>query len=519
MPDVFAVAPYPNRSEADLRHIADLIVRSQYYFDAQAWDECEPLVRELLTYPEFSRQPLSHDAHGSVLERQGNMRGAMQAFRRALVADPTYPDARSRLIMILDALPDTTVEDAQRERDVWWQYLGAENYKRRKPHLNNRDPDRRLRVGYMSGDYQYHSAAGVFERIALRHSDAFLPFFYSTTPHDKHDHKTAEYQMRPGWRDLRARDGSKQGRPWPDTLIWDKIRSDEIDILVDLSGYTACNSLPVFCFKPAPVQITGWGYATGVGWKAMDYLISDRVVVPEDRQHEHVEKVLYLPCVINYEPMDGLPAPNTLPCLTERPTFGVFQRSLKFNAEDMEVWRRILERLPESRLLLKSHYPQTLIAWITSHFGAQASQVEFQPLTSSLDHKRAYHQVDLSLDPWPQTGGVSSCDSLWMGVPPLTLIGPRVIQRTTASLLTVLGLTEFITETPEAYIDQAVTWVTTRKHELAAIRAGLRERCDTSPIRHGYRDAAETLYRQVWRDWCATPLSVADAAYRLEMVS
>lgn len=519
MADVFRVAgSYPQRTEAELRVIADLIVRSQYFFDAQAWDECEPLVRALLSYPEFDRQPLSHDAHGSVLERQGNIPAAMQAFRRALSRDPAYPDARSRLIMIVDALPDTTAEDAKRERDAWWQYLGAPNYRRRKPHLNNRDPERRLRVGYVSGDFQYHSAATVFERVALRHTDEFLPFFYSTTPHDKHDHKTAVYQMRPGWRDLRA-SGTKQGTPWPDALIWDKIRSDEIDILVDLSGYTACNALPVFCFKPAPIQITGWGYATGVGWKAMDYLLSDRVVVPEDRQDEHVEKMLYLPCVINYEPMDGLPEPNPLPCLTERPTFGVFQRSLKMNPEDLEVWRKILERVPESRLLFKSHYPQTLISWITSHFGDQKAQVEFQPLTSSLDHKRAYHQVDLSLDPWPQTGGVSSCDSLWMGVPMVTLLGDRVIQRTSASLLTTLGLTDFIAHSTDEYITKAVEWVTTRKPELATIRAGLRERCDQSPIRAGYLEAVEQAYRQVWREWCARPLSVADAAYRLEMVS
>jgi protein O-GlcNAc transferase len=328
------------------------------------------------------------------------------------------------------------------------------------------------------------------------------------------------YQSWGGWRDLRSRDGTAQGRIWPDTLIWDKIRDDQIDILVDLSGYTSCNALPVFCYKPAPIQITGWGYATGVGWKAMDYLMTDRVVVPEDRQDEHVERMLYMPCVINYEPMDGFPVqPNPLPCLTERPTFGVFQRSLKLNADEFEVWRQILERLPESRLLFKSHYPQSLVDWVKPHFGAQAHQVEFQFATSALDHKKAYAQVDLSLDCWPQTGGVSSCDSLWMGAPMVTLLGDRVIQRTSASLLTILGLTDFIVDTREQYIDTAVEWVTTRKHELATIRAGLRDQCDASPIRQGYLEATERVYRQAWRDWCAKPLSLADARYRLEQAS
>ena len=516
MPDIFRTqAP---RSDAEMRTIADLIVRSQAYYDAQAWDETEPLVRELLTYKEF-QQPLAYDALGAVLERQGKIQEAIRAWRRALEIDPAYVEARSRLIMVMDALPETTAAAAQKERDLWWQHYGAANYKRRRPHLNNRDPERPLRVGYMSGDYHFHSAASVFERVLLKHSEGFIPYFYSTTPHDKHDHKTVQYQQWGGWRDLRS-PGSKEGVLWPDTLVWDKIRDDQIDILVDLSGYTSCNSLPVFCFKPAPIQITGWGYATGVGWKAMDYLMTDRVVVPEDRQHEHVERMLYMPCVINYEPMDGFPVqPNALPCLTERPTFGVFQRSLKLNADEFDVWRRILERLPESRLILKSHYPQSLVDWVISHFGAQASQVEFQFATSSLAHKQAYAQVDLSLDCWPQTGGVSSCDSLWMGVPMVTLIGDRIIQRTSASLLTILGLTDFITETKEQYIDTAVEWVTTRKHELAVIRARLRDQCDASPIRQGYLQATEAAYRQAWRDWCAKPLSLADAQYRLEQAS
>lgn len=512
----FPPQSFSNRSDAEKQRIAWLVVRAQGYFDAQDWDPAEVYTRELLdAYPEF-RQPLGYDALGTICERQCKIDEAIRHFRTALDLDPTYVDARSRLIMILDSRPDTTPAMAQRERDVWWQHHGAENYKRRTPHLNNRDPERPLRVGYVSGDYHYHSAATVFERILLRHSAGFKPFFYSSTPCDKHDHKTAEYQERGGWRDLRYADGSKPGAILPDAFVWDKIRTDQIDILVDLSGYTACNMLPVFCFKPAPIQITGWGYATGVGWKAMDYLMSDRVVVPEDRQVEHSERLLYLPTVIDYEPMDGLPAPNPLPCVTQRPTFGVFQRSLKLNSEDLEVWRRILERLPESRLLFKSHYPSTLIEWVKSHFHDQRAQVEFQGATSSFDHKVAYQQVDLNLDPWPQTGGVSSCDALWMGVPMVTLIGDRVIQRTSASLLTTLGLTDFIAHTPEEYITKAVEWVTTRKGELADIRQGLRARCDASPIRHGYREATETAFREVWREWCAQPLSLTDAQYRLE---
>jgi protein O-GlcNAc transferase len=249
----------------------------------------------------------------------------------------------------------------------------------------------------------------------------------------------------------------------------------------------------------------------------MTGLMADRFVIPEDRQHEHVEKIVYLPSVIDYDGTEGLPDPNPLPCLTERPTFGVFQRSLKLNAEDIGVWQRLLERMPESRLLMKSFYCPSLTRWIQAHFEAQWSQVEIQGATSSFDHKMAYQQVDLCLDPWPQTGGVSACDALWMGVPAVTLVGPRVIQRTTASLLTSLGLPEFIAETHEDYIAKAVEWVTVRREELAGIRLGLRELFRASPIHAGYVEEVEVQFRNLWQAWCATPVSIADARKRLEL--
>jgi len=498
--------------------VADDIVAAQRLYDSCQWDEAEVVIRRLLKRDGF-KQPLTFDALGSCAQFQGRMAVAIDCFRKALEIDPDYSEARNRIIMILDAQPETTIEQARRERDAWWRRHGERLYAKRRPHLNARDPERPIRVGYVSGDFQYHSAATVFHRIALNHTEQFIPFFYSTTPYNKYDSITNAYIYHPQFPQLVGSSGWRDIVGWPDSLVVDKILTDEIDILVDLSGYTAHNRLPVFCYKPAPIQITGWGYATGVGWPAMDYLIADRVVVPEDRQHEHVEKMLYLPSVIDYEPVEGLPEANPLPCLSGPPTFGVFQRSLKINAEDIEVWRQILERLPESTLLFKGMYCDSFVVWIKERFGAQVAQVEFLPVTSSYEHKCAYQRVDLNLDPWPQTAGVSACDGLWQGVPMVTLEGERVIQRTSMSLLASVGLDGFIAQTPEEYVDLAVSWVTERKQELADIRQGLRARCDASPIRHGYLEATETAFRNVWREWCAKPLSLSDARYRLEQVA
>lgn len=485
------------------------IALAQRLYDANDWDAAEPVIRRFLKRRDLV-QPLTYDALGSCAQFQGRLDVAVECFRKALAIDPHYVEARNRIIMIRDAQPETTAELAQRERDKWWQRHGAAVYAKRQPHFNSKDPERPIRVGYVSGDFQFHSAVTVFHRIAFHHSEAVQPFFYSSTPYNKWDHITASYRAQPGWRDV---------VDWPDALVAAKIRQDEIDILIDLSGYTSLNRLITFCHKPAPIQLTGWGYATGVGWPAMDGLMADRVVIPEDRQHEHIERIMYLPCVIDYEGMEGLPEANPLPCLTERPTFGVFQRSLKINAEDVEVWRRILERLPESRLLMKAHYPKSLMASLQEWFGAQWGQVEILGLTSSFDHKLAYQQVDLTLDPWPQTGGVSACDSLWMGVPVVTLLGPRVIQRTTASLLTLVHLPQFIATDPDMYVEIAVDWVTTRKRTLAQIRQTLRADFERSPICNGYVEAVEVAYREWWRQWCATPMSVADARKRMEMVA
>jgi predicted O-linked N-acetylglucosamine transferase (SPINDLY family) len=485
------------------------VMKAQVLYDAGDWDAAYPVIKKFLRRPVLRAQPMTYDALGSCAQYQGRMDVAIACFRKALTIDPDYVEARNRIIMIRDALPDTTLEQAQRERQRWWDQHGAHLYAKRFPHRNDRDPERPIKVGYVSGDFQFHSAATVFHRIALSHSERVVPYFYSSTPYKEYDHITNSYRVTPGWRDV---------VDWPNSLVAAKIREDQIDILIDLSGYTAHNRLIAFCHKPAPIQLTGWGYATGAGWPAMDGLLSDRVVIPEDRQGEHVERIVYVPCVIDYEPMAGLAEANPLPCLTERPTFGVFHRSLKINDDDVEVWRQVLERLPESRLLFKGQYCTSLQAWMQVRFRDQWPQVELQGITSSVDHKLAYSQVDIGLDAWPQTAGVSACDAFCQGVPLVTLIGPRVIQRTTASLLTVLGLPEFIAETRDEYVTKAVEWVTTRKEELAALRVGMRERFVTSAACAGYVDAVEVQYRALWRAYCAKPMSLADAQKLLDRV-
>lgn len=479
------------------------IWKAQALYDAGDWDACEPVIRRLLKAG--LTQPLTYDALGSVAQFQGRMEMAIECFRKALSVDPGYVEARNRIIMILDALPETSPAQAARERAKWWAQHGADRYARRRPPLGDRDPNRPIRVGYVSADFQFHSAATVFHRIVTEHSETFVPYLYSSTPYTKYDQITNTYRAMPGWRDV---------VDWPDILVAEKIRDDQIDVLVDLSNFTANNRLGVFASKPAPIQLTGFGYALATGFPCFDGVLTDRVVTPPGTTEG--EPPVYLPSVIDYQGTEGLPEANALPCLTERPTFGVFQRSLKINAQGIRLWARILERLPESRLIMKSHYSPSLQSWIREHFGAQSAQVEIRGATSSYEHKLQYAEIDLCLDPFPQTAGVSGCDGLYMGVPMVTLLGDRAIQRTSASLLTNLGLTDFIATSEDAYVEKAVEWVTTRRDELAALRQALRATLVASPICSGYTAAVEAVYRDLWRAYCAKPMTLVDAAYRLQ---
>lgn len=479
------------------------IWRAQLLYDQGEYDACEPIIRTLIK--QGMSQALTYDALGSCLQHQGRLDESVQNFRQALGVDPDYVQARDRIIMIIDALPETTAEQAAKERAKWWSQHGVPMYAKRRPPLVDRQPNRQIRVGYVSADFQFHSAATVFHRIVTQHSDAVETFLYSSTAEKKWDVITNTYRAMPGWRDVKG---------WPDMLVADKIRDDRIDILVDLSSFTADNRLGVFALKPAPIQLTGFGYALATGFPCFDGVLTDRVVTPPGTNEG--EAAVYLPSVITYQGIDGLPEANQLPCLSERPTFGVFQRSLKLNVQGIRLWKRILERLPHARLIMKSHYSPKLQTWIREQFGTKASRVEIRGISSSYEHKLQYAEVDLCLDTFPQTAGVSGCDALYMGVPMVTLLGERAIQRTSASLLKNCGLEDFIATSEDEYVDLAVGWVTTRRDELAVIRRNLRAVLVASPICSNFTAAVETAYRDLWHGYCAKPMSLADALYRLQ---
>lgn len=422
---------------------------------------------------------------------------AITHYREALRHDPSIVTAHENLIFLIDSQPWTTAGLAARARRDWWTHLGAEVYATRQPHTNVRDPEKKLRVGYVSSDFRFHSAMISFMPVVFFWTEQIEPVFYSTLHEGLYDAHTQWVKDNCGANFV---DVSRLTHG----AFAEVIRQDQIDILVDLSGYTAGNRLLSFAHAPAPIRITAWGYATGVSSPAITHLFADKIVATPSVRAQLHETVVDLPCVIGFFPRTDIPEPPPLPCLTEGPRFAVFQRASKLNDETFGVWSKILRQVPESTILFKgTDYTPSKREEIVRKMKCHPYQIAFEYGGGHLEHQLFYHQCDLSLDPWPQTGGVSSMESCYQGVPVVTLIGDRVIQRTTASILTTLGLPDFICTTKKQYIQTAVDMVTTKRAWLNEVRLGLRARMQHSPIIDGYRDAVEAKYRELWREYCA----------------
>lgn len=494
--------PTPDEIEAMVHPSPKALVQeTEDLFRRGAWEEASHNLKRILRMndPEHGGYSLSQ-CHHALGDCAMNLRlpgKAITHYQESIRSNPNVHSVHENLIFLLDSQPWTTDKLAHKARQDWWTHIGAPAYAQRQPFMNVRDPEKRLRVGYVGQDFRFHSAMIAFASSVFNPSDQVQPVFYSTLPEIGYDHVTKDFQAKWG---VHFVDVSRHTQG----ALAEIIRNDQIDILVDLAGYTAGNRLVTFAHAPAPIRISAWGYATGVSSPALTHLFADPIVAtPEVRARLH-EQVVDLPCVIGFNPRTDLPAPNPLPCLTDRPHFGVFQRASKLNEDTFKTWTRILKQVPESTILFKgTDYNGDVREWIVREMSSVRRQISFELGGSHFDHQHWYTAMDLSLDPWPQTGGVSTMESLYMGVPVVTLTGERVIQRTSHSILHTLGLPEFVCTTKQQYITTAVEMVTTKRAWLNEVRLGLRDRMTASPIITGYRDAVEARYRELWRAYCA----------------
>jgi protein O-GlcNAc transferase len=465
--------------------------------------------RALQIKPDYAE---AHSNLGIVLKDLDRLDEAITSFRQALQVKPDYAEAHSNLIFALDFSESEDVASLQAERKAWGERHAASLYQQQRAFGNSLDPERRLRIGYVSADFREHSAARAFEGMLFYFDrQQYDIFAYSNNTRD--DAVTQRFkQSVTGWRNIAGQS---------DAAVDELIQQDQIDILVDLSGHTAGNRLLVFARKAAPIQITAWGHATGTGVKAIDVFFADAVIVPPEEQFLYAETVRYLPCALCYS-SDAVPPPvNALPALQQSAiTFGSFNRLCKVTTATIALWSRVLQAIPESRLILKTGEldNDATRAYVTERLvraGIDASRVELQGKTSWEKHMAAFNQIDIALDPFPQGGGITTLEGLLMGIPAITLRWPTIAGRISATILTTLGLTDWIAESEDAYVALAVSKARDRE-ALAALRGTLRERFKRSVLgdARAYVRIVEAQYRELWRAWVQQQLAHDPAEIR-----
>ena len=447
----------------------------------------------------------AHNTLGLTLKDLGRTDEAVAAFRTAVSLNPSFAIAHSNLLMFLNYHPANTPRAVFEEHRQWSGSHEAALKSQILPSPNDRDPERRLRVGYVSPDLRQHSVA-YFLLPLLEHHDRNQVHVTAYSNSAVADETTQRIQRSvDSWRIIAGA---------PDEQVAAQIRADRIDILVDLSGHTAGHRLQVFARRPAPVQLTWLGYPGTTGLDAMDYRCSDpQADPPGDATRFSSEQVLRLPQTAwCYEPLSGAPPVAPPPALTTSTvTFGSFNNFGKLSSATLEMWAEVLRQTPGSRLVLKNVAMRSAAAVNYAHellgskgIGAERLQL-LEQNTSLLDHLNQYNRIDVSLDTFPYHGTTTTCEALWMGVPTITLAGPHHASRAGVSLLASVGLGDLIAETPGEYVDKAVQ-LAGDLPRLIEIRAGLRERMLDSPLMDGRSFARdmEAGYRQVWRTWSQT---------------
>ena len=445
--------------------------------------------------------PLAWNNMGNALQELGHLEGALKSFRRALQLTPADWRVHTNVIFTNDFDPALDAAGLQQERKSWWRSHGQRWAEPAREFPNDRDPERRLRVGYVGPFFRWHSSSQAFANAILDADPASqeIAIYSSTAPEDD---LTARFRAKAAiWVDARRLDDDALAR---------RIRDDKIDILVDLCGHMGGTRLPLFCRKPAPLQVTAWGQANGTGIPTIDALFTDPIIMPVGERAHLTEKAVDLPCALAYLAPETAPEVAPLPALARGYlTFGSFNRMSKLNDATFDLWGGILRAVPDARLLFKGRYldrepNQNPIAQALAQRGVARERLSFMRDSDRIAHLASFAEIDIQLDPTPQGGGISTLDALWMGVPVLTLHARTVNGRAAASVQTVLGLSEMIAGKPGDYVAIAARWATDIQG-LAGLRRRLRGLMQSTPIANGplYAQAVDAAYRGLWRDWCA----------------
>jgi predicted O-linked N-acetylglucosamine transferase (SPINDLY family) len=441
-----------------------------------------------------------HNNLAGALAEQGRFEEAIAAYQDARRRMPGEPSIQSSLIC-LRRVTGLGGNEAMLEELRYWNRQFAEPLRGTiQPHANGPEPDRRLRIGYVSPDFRVHAELFFLEPLLREHDRQQFEIHCFASVARPDAGTECLRRLADAWHDVRS---------LPDEELAATIRGAQIDILVDLAMHTSGNRLLLFARKPAPVQVAWLAYPGGTRLETMDHRITDGYLDPplvaDSMSSEAPVRLPHSWCCYHSILDDG--AVNVLPALTAgHITFGCLSNFLKFNDETLVRFAAVLSAVENSRLILLAPEgsARQRLADRFAECGIARERVEYVAAGPRAEYLRRYHRIDIALDTFPHNNMAGTCETLWMGVPVISLAGQSPVSRAGLSLLSTVGLSDLVAHTSDEFIAIARR-LSGDLASLAALRSGMRPRLKTSPLMDAPRFARnmETVYRQMWRRWCA----------------
>ena len=453
----------------------------------------------------------AHNNLANALVDLGELDAAIAAYRRAIALKPDLTEARSNLLFILSYREDLSETDYLAEALEYGRVVTARTRAYTSWLAALEGGRRPLRVGFVSGDLKVHPTGHFLESI-LAHVDRRRLELVAYPTRRLEDALTARIKPRfAQWTPLAG---------LSDEAAAARIRGDRIDVLVDMSGHMNFNRLPVFAYRPAPVQVSWLGYFASTGLAEMDYLLGDRYVLPAGCEPHYVERLARLPdSYLCFTPPAEQVSIGPSPLASNGYlTFGCFNHLMKMNDTVVAAWARILHAVPKSQLFLKAKQLdapaacESTRARFAAH-GIAPDRLILEGRSPRAEYFTAYNRIDIALSPFPYPGGTTSVEGLWMGVPVLCLQGDRFLSNICTSMLHSAGLAHWIAADLDDYVAKAVAFAQDGA-QLAALRATLRPSLLASPLCDAARFARnlEAVFESIWSECIAHRRALAASA-------
>jgi predicted O-linked N-acetylglucosamine transferase (SPINDLY family) len=504
-----AIESYQAILELDPNSFPALINLGNIFKDRGKYQDALDMYEKALAIPEKLeeeqvklKQARVHNNIANIYKDRGQNAEAIEHFRLAVKFDPSLSMAQSNLLFSLNYSNSYRPEEIYQQHINWREFQGMGSSQPIPTHNNDRNPERKLKVGFISKDFGFHSVSYFFGSVLASHNrQDFAMICYSNNP--KADNLTQILQnFADGWRQIDK---------LTDEEVVEMIRQDEIDILIDLSGHTAGNRILVFARKPAPIQVSYLGYPNTTGLTTMDYRITDAWADPPGTtEHLYTEKLIRLPYgFLCYKAPSNAPSVNPPPLLSNGYlTFGSFNNLAKVNPELVGYWAQILQAFPNSKMIIKSKpladdKTKAFLGGLFQQQGIDVNRVEMiGRIPNPIEHLALYNRVDIGLDTFPYHGTTTTCEALWMGVPVITLAGKSHVSRVGVSLLSWVGLPSLITHSPTEYIQKAIA-LGNNPSQLQKLRSNLREAMQKSPLTNGslFSQSFENALRNMWQNY------------------